>query len=58
LVVLDSLRSNKKFHNLKVVAYTAYASNEDVERLISIGFDAVLIKPLTSLKLLNVLKSS
>jgi CheY-like chemotaxis protein len=58
LDVLKALRSNTQFDSLKVVAYTAYAQAEDVTRLLAIGFDAVLIKPLTSSKLLGILKSS
>lgn len=58
LDVLADLRKNKSIQNIKVIAYTAYAENNDVERLRSIGFDAVLIKPLTSLKLLDLLKTT
>lgn len=56
--VLADLRQDKQFKSLKVVAFTAYAKQDDVERLLSIGFDAVLIKPLTSAKLLDVLKNN
>lgn len=55
--VLRDLRCNEQLRDLKIVAYTAYAQSSDVESLISEGFDAVLIKPLTSIKLLNVLKN-
>ena len=58
LEVLADLRHDKKFKALKVVAYTAYAQLEDVDRLHSLGFDAVLLKPLTSVKLLDILKTS
>lgn len=58
LDVLKALRGNTQFDGLKVVAYTAYAQAEDVTRLLAIGFDAVLIKPLTSSKLLDILKTS
>jgi CheY-like chemotaxis protein len=58
LDVLKDLRSSARFDALKIVAYTAFAKPEDVSRLLSIGFDAVLIKPLTSSKLLDVLKTS
>lgn len=58
LDVLEGLRHDSKFEALKVVAYTAYAQPQDVARLLSLGFDAVLIKPLTSVKLLNVLRIS
>ena len=58
LEVLEDLRRDSKFEALKVVAYTAYAQPQDVARLLSLGFDAVLIKPLTSVKLLDVLRTS
>ena len=55
LDVLKDLRRDCKFEELKVVAYTAYAQPQDVAYLLALGFDAVLIKPLTSSKLLDVL---
>ena len=55
LDVLKDLRRDRKFEELKVVAYTAYAQSQDVAYLLGLGFDAVLIKPLTSSKLLDVL---
>jgi CheY-like chemotaxis protein len=58
LEVLEDVRRDDRFQMLKVVAYTAYAKPGDVLRLLAIGFDAVLIKPLTSIKLLEVLKTS
>jgi CheY-like chemotaxis protein len=58
LEVLEDVRRDARFQKLKVVAYTAYAKPEDVARFLDIGFDAVLIKPLTSIKLLEVLKTN
>lgn len=58
LDVLEELRSDAKFGNLKIIAYTAVAHEEDVSRLMALGFDAVLIKPLTSIKLLGILKNN
>jgi len=58
LDVLADVRKDERFRSLKVVAYTAFAKPEDVVRLLALGFDAVLIKPLTSIKLLEVLKTS
>lgn len=55
--VLEDLRRDIKFEALKVIAYTAYAQPHDVERFLSLGFDAVLTKPLTSVKLLDVLRT-
>lgn len=57
LEVLSDLRSDSKFKSLKIVAYTAYATPADVSHLQSLGFDAVLIKPLTSRALLDVLST-
>jgi CheY-like chemotaxis protein len=56
LDVLADLKSDKNFDHLKIVAYTAHAKPDDVSRLLSIGFDAVLLKPLTSVKLLDILE--
>lgn len=55
LIVLDYLRNNP-INRIKIIAYTAYSSESDVENLLARGFDAVLLKPLTSKKLLSVLK--
>lgn len=57
LEVLSDLRKNSEFKDLKIVAYTAYATQADVSHLKSIGFDAILIKPLTSRELLDVLRT-
>ena len=56
LEVLDDLRSDKRFQNLTIVAYTAYATADDIAHLKNRGFDAVLIKPLTSRDLLGILR--
>ena len=55
--VLKGLKADEQLKELKIVAYTAYAELKDVENLLAEGFDGVLIKPLTSFKLLNVLRS-
>jgi CheY-like chemotaxis protein len=55
--VLRTLRGDERFRDLKIVAYTAYAEPDDISDLQAEGFDVVLIKPLTSFKLLNALKS-
>lgn len=57
LDVLSDVRKHPEFKTLKIVAYTAYATQADVSHLISIGFDAVVIKPLTSRVLLDVLNN-
>lgn len=58
LDVLSALRANKKFNGLKIIAYTAYMQEDEIEHFLQLGFDAVLIKPLTSIKLLDILKNS
>jgi CheY-like chemotaxis protein len=55
--VLKDLRGNEQLRGIKIIAYTAYAQSNDISNLIAEGFDAVLIKPLTSLNLLNLLKN-
>ena len=57
LDVLDALRRDSNFEALKVVAYTSHAQPQEVACLLSLGFDAVLVKPLTSVKLLDVLRT-
>ena len=56
LDVLRDLRKDTEFANCKIVAYTAYATAADISHLKSIGFDAVLIKPITSKELLEILQ--
>lgn len=58
LEVLSDIQKSGEFQGVKVVAYTAYATQADVSHLLKIGFDAVLIKPLTSRALLDVLKTT
>jgi CheY-like chemotaxis protein len=55
LIVLDYLRKNP-IDPVKIIAYTAYAAESDIANLLARGFDAVLLKPLTSKKLLSILK--
>lgn len=56
LQVLSDLRKRPEFDNIKVIAYTAHASADDVDHLQQLGFNAVLLKPLTSRKLLETLR--
>jgi CheY-like chemotaxis protein len=57
LDVLRDLRKDNEFEDCKIVAYTAYATETDISHLVNIGFDAVLIKPITSKALLEVLRT-
>ena len=58
LDVLQNIRSFSEFAAIKVIAYTAYATDDDKDHLMGLGFDAVLIKPLTSNKLLEIINKS
>ncbi len=55
LDVLKNIKNNNNDKKIKIIAYTGCVTAEDTSRLISLGFDAVLLKPLTSIKLLDVL---
>ena len=55
--VLLYLKKNEINKDIKFIAYTAYAVDEDVDWLLALGFDDVLLKPLTSNKLLELLES-
>jgi CheY-like chemotaxis protein len=50
--VCKRLRSIPANAGLKIVAYTAHAGQDDADRFLTNGFDAVLIKPI-SMKLLT-----
>jgi CheY-like chemotaxis protein len=54
LDVLKNIRASSVFGDVKVIAYTAHATADDTDDLIGLGFDAVLIKPLTSSQLLAI----
>jgi CheY-like chemotaxis protein len=57
LEVLKVLRKRPESCRIRIIAYTGYALQKDVDQLLGLGFDAVIIKPLTSMKLLGVLPS-
>ena len=56
LEILQLLRNDASLDHLKVIAYTSFAHVMDISRLMELGFDDVLIKPLTSAKLLDLLE--
>jgi CheY-like chemotaxis protein len=58
LEVLEVLRKNEKFSKLKVFAYTALAQEDELNQLQNLGFDAILLKPLTSQKLIKALNDN
>lgn len=41
------LRNHEKWQNLQIIAYTAHAMPNETDLLLSQGFDALLIKPVT-----------
>lgn len=53
--VCQQLRANPAFDSLKIVAYTAHAGSDDSQRFLANGFNAVLIKPISSQRLKDVL---
>lgn len=53
--VCQRLRANPAFDQLKIVAYTAHAGSDDTQRFLANGFNAVLIKPISSQRLKDVL---
>ena len=54
LDVLKNIRASSVFGGIKVIAYTAHATQDDTDQLMGLGFDAVLIKPITSNQLLEI----
>ena len=53
--VCQQLRANPAFDALKIVAYTAHVGADDSQRFLANGFNAVLIKPISSQRLKDVL---
>lgn len=53
--VCQQLRTNPAFDGLKIVAYTAHAGADDSQRFLANGFNAVLIKPISSQRLNDVM---
>lgn len=41
------VRGSIKDREVRIIGYTAHALNDEVERFLASGFDAVLIKPIT-----------
>lgn len=53
--VCRQLRANPAFDALKIVAYTAHAGADDSQRFLANGFNAVLIKPISSQRLKDLM---
>lgn len=55
LDVLRAIRSNPSLSRTRVIAYTAYATDDDIDPLIEQGFNDVLIKPIKSMQLVKII---
>jgi two-component system, chemotaxis family, chemotaxis protein CheY len=53
--VCRRIRANSALSGLRVVAYTAHALDSEKQRIMSAGFDDILIKPITVQSLMAVL---
>lgn len=49
------LRTEKRFDNLRIIAYTAHAMPEEIAQLEAVGFNKTLLKPIHSHDLLKAL---
>lgn len=47
------VRTEDRFTNARVIAYTAHAQTDEIRRLLAAGFDRVLVKPVTAENLLK-----
>ncbi|CAL96562.1 response regulator [Azoarcus olearius] len=45
--VCRRIRADGRFAGLRIVAYTAHAMEFEKERILSAGFDSIMIKPIT-----------
>ncbi len=52
---LKSIKKNKKFYHIPVIAYTTAIDRNEETRLKKIGFDAILQKPITARKSLRII---
>jgi CheY-like chemotaxis protein len=53
---LRHLRADDKLRHVPVIAFTAYASKQDREEMLSSGFDAYLSKPALTDEVIDVLE--
>ncbi len=47
------LQSDDRFSHTRVIAYTAHAQSDEIRRLLEVGFDRVVVKPVTAENLLK-----
>lgn len=57
LDVLKVLKNDEATKKIIVIAYTSTSTDKESQDLLDKGFDAVLLKPITSEKLLDILKT-
>lgn len=57
LDVLKVIKQNSNTQKIIVIAYTSTSTENETQKLLLNGFDAVLLKPITSDKLLKILKT-
>jgi len=55
LELIDDIRDIKGYHNVPIIAFTAYALPGDEERFLQAGFDGYVQKPFTKRQLLRTL---
>ena len=53
--VCRRIRASQELQTLRVVAYTAHAMESEKQRIMSAGFDDILIKPITASDLVRAL---
>lgn len=53
---LQMVKSNPAYRAVRVYAYTAVKTSSDQKKLLDIGFDGVIMKPMTSKSLTNTLQ--
>lgn len=53
--VCRRIRASAEWADLRVVAYTAHAMESERQRIMSAGFDSILIKPISAQDLLQAL---
>lgn len=53
--VCKRIRADSALNGLRLIAYTAHAMESDRQRYLDMGFDRVLVKPITMQSLLDVL---
>jgi CheY-like chemotaxis protein len=55
LQLCQQLRSDARFSDMKIIAYTAHAMPDEIQQLEAAGFNKVLLKPIRSHELLSAL---